>query len=152
MNPKYVQFLKDKMSIAPEGGFVVSREDVNQNLLPHQIDTVIWAVRGGRRAIFQSFGLGKTVQQLEALRLILKKEGGKALIVAPLEVRHEFIRDGKNILGIEIKYVKTLEEAKAAPDGILITNYERVRDGGGARYTGAPISSGVHRLDRAPSG
>lgn len=129
MNKNYVQFLKDKMAIAPEGGFEVSRDEVNKNLLPHQADTVIWAVRGGRRAIFQSFGLGKTVQQLEALRLILKREGGKALVVAPLEVRHEFVRDGKNVLGLDIQYVRTLEEAKAAPDGILITNYERVRDG-----------------------
>jgi vacuolar-type H+-ATPase catalytic subunit A/Vma1 len=29
---------------------------------------VRWAVRGGRRAIFAAFGLGKTVIQLETLR------------------------------------------------------------------------------------
>jgi len=125
----YIDFLKSKMTIAPETGFDIDPGEVNPVLMPHQRDSVVWAVKGGRRALFQSFGLGKTIQQIEILRLILKRMGGKALIIAPLEVRHEFIRDGKNLLQMDIRYVKTAAECEAAGDGILITNYERVRDG-----------------------
>lgn len=125
----YMDFLKSKMTIAPERGIAIEPEEVNPILMPHQRDSVVWAVRGGQRALFQSFGLGKTIQQIEILRLILKYEGGKALIVAPLEVRHEFIRDGKKLLGVDISYVRTMAECEAAENKIIITNYERVRDG-----------------------
>lgn len=37
---------------------------------------VQWMVNGGRRACFASFGLHKTVTQLEALRVMLTKTGG----------------------------------------------------------------------------
>ena len=33
---------------------------------------------GGRRALFESFGLGKTVQALEWCNIITRKEGGQA--------------------------------------------------------------------------
>ena len=129
---KYMAFLNRKVAIAPESGFVVKSEDINPALKPHQRDAVIWACKGGRRAIFESFGLGKTVQELEFCRLVLKHEGGgKALIVLPLGVRQEFYNDAVNILGMEKpRYVTTTEEAISESDGILLTNYERVRDGG----------------------
>ena len=85
-----------------------------------------WAVRGGRRALFESFGLGKTIQQLDIIRLILKRTGGRGLIVAPLGVRQEFVRDAAKI-GIDIRFIRRIEEAEET--GIYITNYETVRDG-----------------------
>src|SRR5699024_4146216 len=61
-------------------------------------------------------------------RIVREHEGGKALIVMPLEVRGEFIRDAKELLGMEPPvYIRHMEEAKE--DKIYITNYERVRDG-----------------------
>lgn len=127
----YRDFLEGKMVIAPETGFTVSPEEVNPALKPHQRDAVIWAVQGGKRALFESFGLGKTVQELEYCRLIVEKEGGKALIVLPLGVRQEFSRDAVRVLGWEKppKYVRTMAEVEAAGESILMTNYERVRDG-----------------------
>ena len=45
-------------------------------------------------------------------------------------MKQEFIRDAESILGYEKPvYVRNMEEVKAAEAGILITNYERVRDG-----------------------
>lgn len=63
---------------------------------------------------------------------MLRHEGGKALIVLPLGVRQEFRRDAVQLLGMpEPEYITTTEEADAKPDGsVLMTNYERVRDGG----------------------
>jgi len=125
----YQEFLLSKMAIAKESGFDVSDLDINQNLLPHQRDAVRWAIKGGRRALFESFGLGKTVQQLEILRLIIANKGGKALVVCPLGVRQEFKQDAKNILGLDVGYVSTMADCEAAPQDIVIANYERVRDG-----------------------
>lgn len=121
----YKKFLKDKMELVPESGLQIDNSEINEMLFPHQKDAVRWAISGGCRAIFASFGLGKTFIQLEILRIILKYEGGKALMIAPLGVRQEFKRDAVK-LGIKIEYIKTNDDVKG--DGIYITNYERVRD------------------------
>lgn len=125
----YLEFLQNKMKLSENSGFDIDESELNPALLPHQKDVIIWAIKGGRRALFESFGLGKTLQQLEICRIITEKKGGKALIVCPLGVKQEFKKDAKKFLGIEIPYVKTLEECKASDHSILITNYERVRDG-----------------------
>lgn len=72
----YDEFLHTKVEVAPKSGFLVSREALNKGLLPHQADAVKWALEGGRRALFESFGLGKTVQELEWCRLVAEHEGG----------------------------------------------------------------------------
>ena len=129
----YEEFLHSKIQVAPVSGFEVRRSEVNPALKPHQRDAVIWACKGGRRALFEAFGLGKTVQELEWCRLVLEHEGGRALLVLPLGVRQEFKRDAKTILHMEPPvYVRTMEEAEEASKAgarILMTNYERVRDG-----------------------
>lgn len=127
---EYIEFLKSKIDIAPKTGIEISEEDVNPILKPHQRDAVIWAVRGGRRALFESFGLGKTVQALEWCNIITRKEGGQALIVLPLGVKQEFKRDAVELLGlVEPQYVRNMKEVQAATSRIVLTNYERVRDG-----------------------
>lgn len=132
-----MDFLRSKMVIAPESGFDVEPAEVNPALKPHQRDAVIWAVHGGKRALFESFGLGKTVQELEFCRLVTEHEGGQALIILPLGVKQEFIRDAKQVFGWTGRqvpfYVRTMDEVETAVNSmgktILITNYERVRDG-----------------------
>ncbi len=130
---KYIDFLKQKIEIAPSTGLdyeVLMQEFKDGTFLkPHQRDAINWAIQGGRRALFESFGLGKTIQQLLICDTILKHENGKALIVCPLGVRQEFKKDAENKLGISLQYVRNMEEVESSSDRILITNYERVRDG-----------------------
>ncbi len=128
---EYLDFLRSKIVTAPLGGFRVDPKDLNQALKPHQRDAVAWALLGGRQALFESFGLGKTAQELEFCRQVVLHEGGQALIVLPLGVRQEFVRDATQLLGMEApQYVRTMEEAAQHPNAaILMTNYERVRDG-----------------------
>ena len=127
----YNEFLHSKIVTAPVSGFDVPESEIHPALKPHQRDAVRWALHGGRRALFESFGLGKTVQELEFCRQVIRHEGGKALIVLPLGVRQEFTHDAVQLLDMEPpKYITSQAEADAAPDGaILMTNYERVRDG-----------------------
>ena len=132
----YIDFLKSKMVIAPDGGIEIDPSEVNHALNPHQVDAVLWACKGGNRALFESFGLGKTVQELEFCRLMAKHAGGWSLIVLPLGVKQEFTRDATQLLGWKEppRYVRTMQEAKTAmqeqrEERVLLTNYERVRDG-----------------------
>ena len=123
----YIEFLKGKIRLAEFGGFEVADSDINPILKPHQRAIVQWAVRGGNRAIFAAFGLGKSVMQIETLRLIHSRAGGKVLVCAPLGVRQEFRRDGL-MLGVEFKFIRTPEEMEAGQD-FYLTNYESIRDG-----------------------
>jgi len=126
---KYIEFLQSKMAISMQSGFDVSTEEMTAGLYPHVKDSVKWAVKGGCRAIFSSFGMQKTVTQLEIERLIIKYEGGKGLIVCPKRVVGEFIEQAKKYIGIDVEYVRTMSEVRACQTDIMITNYERVRDG-----------------------
>ena len=89
---RYRAFLRAKIATSPMLGFEIEDPEIHPSLKPFQRRAVQWAVKGGRRALFEAFGLGKTRQQLEILRLILKRAGGRGLIVAPLGVRQEFFR------------------------------------------------------------
>ena len=122
----YDEFVKDKVNFEKSYGHPVDDSDIHPILLPHQRDIVRWAVLGGRRAIFASFGLGKSVIQLETVRLTLEKSGGYGLIICPLGVRQEFKRDAE-MLGIHVEFVRTTDEM--GEPGIYLTNYESVRDG-----------------------
>jgi len=123
---EYMQFLESKACEAPKSGFDPG-DSISPVLFPHQRDIVRWACRGGRRAIFAAFGLGKSLMQLELMRLIGAREGGRQLIVCPLGVRQEFKRDAA-MLGLEPTFVRWSNEIKS-DRGLYLTNYESVRDG-----------------------
>lgn len=126
----YKEFLESKIELATESGFVVDPEKVNKVLKPHQRDAVVWALKGGRRALFESFGLGKTVQEIEFCHLAAEHSDGRALIVLPLGVKQEFTHDAVEVLGYEKpEYCRTMEEVGQSTSQIVLTNYERVRDG-----------------------
>lgn len=126
----YDEFLYSKVQVAPVSGFEVRPEDISPALKPHQRDAVMWAIRGGRRALFESFGMGKTVQELEWCRLVQAHEQRPVIIVLPLGVRQEFSRDAQQLLGMEAPvYVRTMAQVRATQANIYMTNYERVRDG-----------------------
>lgn len=126
----YDDFVRSKIKLAQFFGFDVAKNDLHNNLKPHQKDSIVWSLKGGRRAIFASFGLGKTRIQLEILRQIHKHEGGKFLIICPLGVKQEFtISDGPALGMDNIVYVRTNQEIAECESPFMITNYERVRDG-----------------------
>jgi DNA modification methylase len=125
----YQDYLKSKVRLAQKTGFTIEDSEINPALKPHNRLMVKWMLEGGRRACFANFGLHKTVTQLEVNRIILTKTGGRGLIIAPLGVRAEFIKDAINILGWDTppKFVRRIEECEDT--GIYLTNYETVRDG-----------------------
>ena len=145
---EYIEFLKDKMAISRQTGFEVNPDELTPSLYPHVKDTVRWAVSGGCRAIFSSFGMQKTVTQLEILRVVLKHKGGKGLIVCPKRVVVEFLTQAEQHLHMKVTYVRTMADVMICPTDIMVTNYERVRDGeAGARIE--PSYFTVTSLDEA---
>lgn len=125
---EYADFIAAKVHLDSRMGFEVRAEDIHPALKPHQRDIVRWALAGGRRGIFASFGLGKTIMQLEIMRQVVIREGGRQLIVAPLGVRQEFMRDAVEVLGLAAPRFIRFDSEVEGP-GLYLTNYESIRDG-----------------------
>ena len=105
----YKDFLRQKIKMANFNGFDVQPTDLSPILYPHQRDIVKWAVLGGNRAIFAKFGLGKSVMQCEWLRQIVKATAEPGLIVCPLGVRQELIRDAA-MVDVELRFIRSASE------------------------------------------
>lgn len=127
---EYIEFLKNKVVISEDFGFDCEENKISQKLKSHQKDICLWTLKGGRRAIFASFGLGKTFMQLEIAKQCINKENKPFLIVCPLAVSGEFKRDNRKLkTGFEITYITDTDTIEDYKPQIFITNYERVRMG-----------------------
>lgn len=125
----YQALIDAKVVTARVSGWKISPDDLHESLFQHQRDIVVWNIHGGNRAVFASFGLGKTRINIETNRQVLKKKGGKALFIAPLGVRQEFTKKEGPAMGVEIVYCKNMDEVKSCGSDYIITNYERIRSG-----------------------
>ena len=146
----YRTFLEAKAPMAQPSGLPCALDEIpthlttGQEIKPHQRACVRWAIEGGRRALFEAFGLGKSIQQLLIVSIILDKLHGAGeraplgLIVCPLGVRREFIADAAK-LGLAIAFVQSDADidaiwARGVAEGwdrmpLFLTNYESCRDG-----------------------
>ena len=115
---EYQEFLKTKRTTAKAYGIDVQIANINTVLFPFQRDVVRWACKKGRAAIFLDTGLGKTLIQLEWARLM----GVQTLIVAPLSVARQTVREGHKI-GVNVQYARHQSEVS---NRIVITNYEMI--------------------------
>lgn len=125
----YQQFLQSKITVADRSGFDVDPGWLHPDNKPHQRDGIIWALRMGRALLAWSFGLGKSRAQIEIARAVHRHTGKPFLIICPLGVKHQFQEEDGPALSTTWTYVRNDAEARAGGP-YLITNYERVRDGG----------------------
>ncbi len=115
----YQTFLARKEARADRVGVEIDRSDLHPLLHDFQRDGVTWAVRAGRGALFWDCGLGKTFAQIEWAR----HSGDTCLIVAPLSVARQTVRESKTI-DAEVNYVRRQDEVTGP--GLWITNYEMI--------------------------
>lgn len=115
----YNDFLKRKNKIDPSTG-LTNIPELNKALREDQADMVRWALRRGRAAIFADCGLGKGPMQMEWCA----KQPHDALIVAPLAVAHQFVREADKF-GIDLSYAK---DHSGITKRITVTNYERLEN------------------------
>ena len=142
----YLDFLNDKIELAPSHGFDVDPSEINPALKPHIRLIVPWMLNGGRRAFFGRFGLQKTTAHLECMRLVQKRTGRPTLIVLPLGARLSFFHDAEKYFtgdfAIKVKFIRS--DAERDEDAINIANFESVRDGkiDPSQFAGASLDEG----------
>lgn len=128
----YSDFLKQKIRMAQFKGFDIAEADINPHLRPHTRQIVQWAVQGGNRAIFASFGLHKTATQLEIMRQIGIHRPGLRLLCMPLGIRQEFKREIEQRFtgdcAMDLRFIRTDAEIDD-PTTVYMTNYESIREG-----------------------
>lgn len=129
----YHEFIEQKRLVQKPCGF--EPKDLNPHLFEFQRDIVSWACRKGRAAVFADCGMGKTIMQLSWADQIIKHQGGVVLIVAPLAVSAQTVREGY-MFGIDVNKCRTREDLK---DGINITNYEMLQHFDGVEFSGVVL-------------
>lgn len=116
----YEDFLKQKVKSIIKSGFEVNESELNSNLFDFQRFIVKRALQNGKYAIFADCGLGKTLMQLEWANQVNKHTGKPVLILCPLAVAGQTIKEGQKF-GIDVvKY--------DASSAIQITNYEQLEN------------------------
>ena len=122
---EYQEFLDQKKQQRVESGFVVNDEDLNPALFPFQKYCVKRALAVGKFALFEDCGLGKTIQQLEWAQKVCEKIDKPVLILAPLAVISQTIKEGEKF-GYVVKEIGDMDYQQDMETGIYITNYDNM--------------------------
>lgn len=128
----YQKFLECKKIKHIQSGFDIDRKELSPMLFDYQKDLVKWALKQGKAALFTMTGTGKTLMQVEFAKQVQIKTGGNILILAPLAVSAQTIREAQKI-GVDISYAKKQAEVKP---GITISNYERIEGFTATEFSG----------------
>jgi hypothetical protein len=118
----YTEFLESKQIAVTSSGFDISTESLNDKAFNWQKDMVKWALKKGKSAFFHDCGLGKSLQQLMWAEQVCNYTGGNVLILAPLAVSAQTVREGLKF-GIPVTLCRDQQDVK---QGINITNYEKL--------------------------
>jgi DNA modification methylase len=135
---EYSEFLARKLLTVPAAGFHVEASAIHPLLFDWQRECVLWALRLGKAALFEECGLGKTIQQIEWARHVAAHAGGKVLIVAPLAVAHQTVREGAKI-GVEVRYCRSQQAADDASEQVIITNYDMLKEFDASHFVGVVL-------------
>ena len=90
----YQEFLQKKQKQLIHSGFEIQENELNNNLFDFQKFIVKRALKAGKYAIFADCGLGKTLMQLEWANQVFNYTGDSVLILAPLAVSGQTIKEG----------------------------------------------------------
>lgn len=128
----YESFLESKRRSVVATG-ITTDPPLNATLFPFQAAVTRWALRRGRAALWLDTGLGKSVCAIEWARCVcanmLPTGAGRVLILTPLCVAQQFVREGERI-GVTVNLCREPGDVKP---GINVTNYDRLE-----RFIGLP--------------
>lgn len=88
----------------------------------HQRAVIRFALERGKSAAFLDTGLGKSFIELEFARQAAEETGKPSLILTPLAVAGQMIREGEKF-GIEARKIREQSEVGT---GVMVANYERL--------------------------
>ncbi len=125
----YEKFLDGKAHTGAAHGFApVWMPDF---LFDFQAALVDWAIRQGRAALFADCGLGKTPMELVWGENVVRKTGGKVLLLTACAVAPQIVREAEKF-GIRA----TRSNDGVAHPGISIANYEKLHHFNPADFVG----------------
>ncbi len=118
----YHEFLEQKRHLGDQNGFAPSF--MPDFLFDFQKALVDWSVRQGRAAMFADCGMGKTPMQLVWAQNIIESTNKPVLILTPLAVSQQTVREGEKF-GIQAIRTRSANEI-GNKGAIFITNYEQL--------------------------
>ena len=133
METEYKEFLQTKLKAHVHSGFEVEESDLNESLFQFQKFIVKRALKAGKYAIFADCGLGKTLMQLEWARLVSEQTNKPVLILCPLAVAGQTVKEADKF-GIKAERYKGKVES-----GVYITNYEQLDNVDASLFSGVVL-------------
>lgn len=121
------------MSLHEYRAFIASRgrNTIRQGFAPrpinaaakaHQTAVLDFALSAGKSAAFLDTGLGKSFIELEYARQCAEETGKPSLILTPLAVAGQMVREGQKF-GIDARQIR---EQSEVGQGVMVANYERL--------------------------
>lgn len=116
----YRKFIAARAVQPVRGGF--DPHPINPAAKAHQKAVLDFALNRGKSAAFLDTGLGKSFIELEFARQCAEETGKPSLILTPLAVAGQMVREGKKF-GIDARQIRDQAEVGA---GVMVANYERL--------------------------
>jgi superfamily II DNA or RNA helicase len=117
---EYRDFIATRAVKSEKHGFTPDAH--NQHLKAHQTAVVNFALERGKSAGFLDTGLGKSLIELEFAKQCADETRKPSLILTPLAVAGQMVREGKKF-GIDARQIREQSEVGA---GVMVANYERL--------------------------
>lgn len=118
----YDEYVIKKLSRVPPTGIPQASKMPTHGMFDFQRALTSWALRRGRAAIFADTGLGKSRMQLAWADAVRKYTKKPVLILAPLAVAPQTVKEGAEI-DVEVIHCR---DGSEVGKGITITNYDRL--------------------------
>lgn len=118
---EYRRFIGSKSDLVFQSGFKPG--DLNPLMKAHQVNATEYALDKGRACLFLDTGLGKSFCELEFARQCAEYTGKPSLILTPLAVAGQMVREGEKF-NIDARQIRDQSEVGA---GVMVSNYERLK-------------------------
>jgi superfamily II DNA or RNA helicase len=118
---EYRQFIASRAPVQKLAGF--APRPINSAAKAHQDAVLRFALERGRSAAFLDTGLGKSFIELEFARQCAEETGKPSLLLTPLAVAGQMVREGQKF-GIDARQIRDQAEVGA---GVMVANYERLQ-------------------------
>lgn len=117
---EYRRFIASRATTSQKTGF--DPKPINEMAKAHQVAALEFALNRGKSAAFLDTGLGKSFIELEFANQCAQETGKPSLILTPLAVAGQMVREG-NKFGIDARQVREQPEVGS---GVMVANYERL--------------------------
>jgi len=120
MNQDYQEFLLSKRHSSIDYG--IEPNFIPEKMFDYQRHVAEYGIKKGRCAEFLDTGLGKTIIELTIAQNYVKHTNKPVLIITPLAVAFQFVKEAKKFDMVDVEYSK---DGKYKSD-IVVCNYERL--------------------------